>query len=391
MFKRECSFGHILILGIVLIVTFCGCTGAVLQSSVNRAEPESIAYCLPKGLIHIQLKETTTSGVYELTVEPKIVPDETKLYKLKYLPNSWADDTIDITVGDNGLLKSVATTTVDRTVDIIQKLTEIAKELAKAVTPIKGVRPEEVKFKAVLDVLIDPDEPIDGNITKVLGAAGIQLTIDPPPAKDADGKLTDTQGSPEASPGEPAAASKPPRASIYYRPLKQYKVTFTNTGATAAKFIRTEVIYLPNKKEDPLTLDITRAPFVSKQSTLTFTDGMLTRYQITKPSEVLAGLEIPLKVIKTIIALPTDLIQLKIDYSTKETAWLTQQLNEITARQALENANKTVDAAHAAAWRYENAKINEAICLMNDLIKKMEELESTAKKGKSSAKSKEIQ
>ena len=66
-----------------------------------------------------------------------------------------------------------------------------------------------------------------------------------------------------------------------------------------------------------LALDLTRSPFVQKSYNLTFQDGILSSYTISKPSEVLAGLEIPLDVVRALVALPTNLIQLKIDTAAK--------------------------------------------------------------------------
>ena len=65
---------------------------------------------------------------------------------------------------------------------------------------------------------------------------------------------------------------------------------------------------------------------------------MLTGVTISKPSEVLAGLDIPLNVVKNIVSLPTDLIQLKFDFSKANTALIEQQVREVQAKDALRKA-----------------------------------------------------
>jgi hypothetical protein len=94
------------------------------------------------------------------------------------------------------------------------------------------------------------------------------------------------------------------------------------------------ILYLPNGGPI-LSLDVLRAALVEKKNEITLENGMLTSAKQTKPSEILAGLNIPLEIIKALVSLPTDLIQLKINYSKADQAYLTQQLNEIVAREAL--------------------------------------------------------
>ena len=100
-------------------------------------------------------------------------------------------------------------------------------------------------------------------------------------------------------------------------------------------FTKTETVFLPNGAPI-LALDVTRAAFVKKVTRVTFEDGILTELYVNKPSEVLAFLEIPFYLVQSIVALPTELIQVKIGYSDKRTLLLQKQLEELQAWKALQ-------------------------------------------------------
>ena len=107
---------------------------------------------------------------------------------------------------------------------------------------------------------------------------------------------------------------------------------------------QTELVFLPNGAPI-LALDVSRAAFVKKVTKVTFEDGILTELYVNKPSEVLAFLEIPFYLVQSIVALPTELIQVKIKYSTSQTSLYEQQLKELQALKALqEEKQKKPDA-----------------------------------------------
>jgi hypothetical protein len=71
-----------------------------------------------------------------------------------------------------------------------------------------------------------------------------------------------------------------------------------------------------------------------------FEKGMLARFKADKPNEVVAFLSIPVDVAKAIISIPTEILQLKIDYSSKEEAYLNAQKLVIEAQQNLVTAKE---------------------------------------------------
>ena len=118
---------------------------------------------------------------------------------------------------------------------------------------------------------------------------------------------------------------------IYYRPLLPYELSIINEKFA---IYYQETISLPN--EAPiLAVDLTRGPFITKKMTLTFKNGILTQMKVDKPSEVLAAMNIPLDIVKAVVALPTELIQFKMNYSSENKKLYDALLQEIQAKDAL--------------------------------------------------------
>ncbi len=92
---------------------------------------------------------------------------------------------------------------------------------------------------------------------------------------------------------------------------------------------------------------------------------MLTKLDVKRPSELYALIQIPLTIAKDVLALPGELIQLKIDYSTKQadlvdaqTKILDAEKKRITAERALEDAQNpsSTDTDTASGVGVDDAK-----------------------------------
>jgi len=92
------------------------------------------------------------------------------------------------------------------------------------------------------------------------------------------------------------------------------------------------------------TLSLETGFFVKTKYDVEFEDGMLTKLEVNRPSEVHAAVQIPLQIVRDIIAVPTDLIKLRLDYSTAETNLLNQQKSQLEAQEQLRKAIEDVRA-----------------------------------------------
>lgn len=359
--------------------------------SQNIGESGSMGYFLPKGLIRVSLKPPIGKpNEYELKVEAKLIPDPEHFYRLSYLPNPAAKDNLKVSIA-NGFLQSVETTAKDEMVDIAKRIMEIPKEIAKAAlgAPAAAIAPPGLKQS--LDVDVDPDiffsgrtedKKIVNNLKKNLESFGIiEIKITRPPGaetykaappskgvyyrpllpytvklsykgktKTSPTKTTSAEDGPSQKPADGKAApssstSNPPKKETSPKKQKAAKTKAAPQIPPNAEYQEVhvelqETVYLPNGAPI-LSLDVTRAAFVTKKTKLTFADGVLTGVDLEKPSEILAGLEIPIHLIKTIVSLPSDIIQLKINYSSQEKAWLDQQFQEMKARDAIVDYGKS--------------------------------------------------
>lgn len=285
----------------------------------------------------------------ELIVSTVYVPDPKCFYLLKYLPNPAADQTVSVSLNQQGLLQSVNVTTEDKTPEIIVKITEIAKEIIKL--PVLGVPsvpsdlmkrlelPEfKPKFIRKTDAVFNPQDLI-AKEEQVYAFPKITIALKP---------HDPNQQSSSDEPLKPSVREgidiQKVQKGVYYRAPLPYVLTITMEGSQIIKdnpvdisYIKDVVAYLPNFSPI-LFMDITGAAFVRKVNNLSFDNGILTSFSITKPSQILAGLNIPLDILKSVATLPTELIQLKIDYSTAKTSLIQQKTAEIEAKQKLVEA-----------------------------------------------------
>jgi hypothetical protein len=333
------SFSKVAMLSLIPLVCLPnflnGCSQRVIESSAkDQPEPDAVGYYLPKGLIHLVINPkagTQNPPDYEITFSVISVPDTEYLYTLTYLPKPTADDNINIQLGPNGLLKTITTTTIDKMPEIIQKIAALVPTVLKQSIPAaQASKLQLVKTIKNIDVIFDPDNQDDlktlGNLKDAVG-----LVVDVKPlSKD---QKTYVQSVDSTSPH-----------SVYYRLFVPYQVTVQFDSVTkeanppsstgVGYYNVSQILYVPNHHSPILSCDIKRTAFVTKTTTLTFTDGVLTGSAITKPSEVLGFMSIPLNVATAIVAVPASIVKFRIDTTTQEKALVDAQKDLIKSQAA---------------------------------------------------------
>ena len=334
------SFSKVTLLSVIFLVClpYClnGCNRPVIQSSAkNQPEPNAIGYNLPKGLIHLVVTpKAATPTDYEITLSVISVPDTEYLYTLTYLPKPTADDNINIQLGPNGLLKTITTTTIDKMPEIVQKIAALVPTVLKQSIPAaQAEKLQLTKIIKTIDIIFDPDNQDD---LKTLGnlkdAIGLVVDVKPVP-KD---QKTYVQPVDSASPH-----------SVYYRLFVPYQVTLQFDSVTSVTkeanppsstgvgyYNVSQILYVPNQHSPILSCDIKRAAFVTKTTTLTFADGVLTGSVIAKPSEVAGFMSIPLDVATAIVAVPASIVKFRIDKTTQQKALVDAQKDLIKSQEA---------------------------------------------------------
>jgi len=362
-----------------------GCAKSVLQSSrlpdaaSAKGTQFKMVYCLPKGMIHF--RRQPAGGGVEVTVETVYVPDPEKYYTLEYLPNRTYEENIAVSVSEEMLLKKIDISSKPRIGEILMKVFELGREIAKfSVLPSP---PGLVGVKVTYcDVMIDPkllldkssgrrreflkqrseqlnseleriqreistEQQIPENETSKLMLAKLnidkrnkeneidQLKTDANPGSEL-GKICSRCGIDYISlkPLFPQADwdwlhVSPPSGGIKYRPLLPYRLEIQLPDNLIIK-----TVYLPN--EAPvITLDVNRPAFADQVTTLTFEKGVLTQADLSRPSETLAFLKIPVDLVRAIVGLPMDLIKFRVENIQQSNALLQAQIDELRYKQTL--------------------------------------------------------
>jgi len=307
-------------------------------SSLDPGRGNFHYYHLPKGLITFSLQQldnneyedaegNTLHGSFALHVEKQIVPDPDHRYFLQYTNTGRSNDTVDVAFTEDGYLAKVGIATEDVTLKVIENIVDTVKQVISPTT--KSVDPSAADFPVeLLKVTIDPfDTEAMGTLIKDI------QSVDPKFSMSFKSMAkTERQG---LGAGD--------QYGILCKPMELCELKYTLRGT-----IKQELIQLPHPKVTHL-ISVPNAPFV--KSTLNITFGQYcypTNINIDQPSWWLAASQMPGKLLKGLVSLPAQLIQLRVNYMNDQTD-VKSQLLEAQAKV------KEQEAALKAA----NAKVEE--------------------------------
>jgi len=324
-----------------------------------------------------QSDQVTYQDDLVLTELPTI-PDTSRMFYAELSHWITHEDALTLTTTEAGLLTTTKGSSTDKTGDIIIDTARLAKAVASLVTgfplgvkampiPSAGVhtcpdlgnppRFSETDSKRAFtaEYLIDPAtfEPQDAlnlELCKLHSPLFVMLTKLPVSL----GTMTDID--------------TPFDGLVYRRPVS-YRIearerisTIPDNTATCASndspcAITTQIaishgvkaveLALPNG--GPLAaLSMETGWFIKTNYDIGFQDGMLTKLDVQRPSEVHAAIQIPLTIARELISLPTDLIQLKIDHSTKDASLVNAQMAIIEAEKKKLDAEEALRKAREA-------------------------------------------
>lgn len=107
-------------------------------------------------------------------------------------------------------------------------------------------------------------------------------------------------------------------------------------------------VMLPNKS--PITaVSMKTGWLITTKYDVGFQDGMLTKLDVQHPSEIYSLIQIPINIAKDIMSIPSEILQLKFDYSSKDTALLDAQKKNIEAQDALKKKIEEIQGAGSAS------------------------------------------
>ena len=303
----------------LMLTMICSC--AVVTSKRSpltqpRAETTAAYYFLPKAIIRIQVLEGKGKDGKEKRalhyVETIIVPDESELLLLDYNQSALSNDSLTIQLTADGLLKKVETTVEDKSGEIIVKLAEVGKEVAKAAIYVSSVGESP---RVIRDLTFSPSDfsKVNSEVLNVM-PGNLQIDLRPMVSLSSSNKGGDDKSAP----------------GVCFRPQIPYKLRFFKGGAV----VEQRILLLPDGAPK-ICMPIERSAFVKKVTNLTFDKGVLTEVHIEKPSEVLGFMDIPVSITKAIASIPAELVQIKINYSNKEKDLANARRAELEAKKAL--------------------------------------------------------
>jgi hypothetical protein len=307
------------------------------------------SYSLPKSYLHFHIDmvtSTSSTGApkkdYVLTdVRTDVKADTRRTYCLDYLASAFADDLVTVTrssevTGDSQqLLRSVSSSSVDQTAIIIRTLIR-AVFTALSATLRGSTTGDNTTAEAVADFTFDPfNQAQSAVINERIRRFGFcfvleSFTFGPQTRETVQSYCRNPIGT-TARPTEFAtryadyeATDIPPETpGIFYRPRANYELSIfakDDPGGPGPWLPRRTMPVSLENISPVIAVKVDRAAFTEKQIGMAFVQGDLAQVCIYKKSELVQFALIPLEVVKSIVALPTQMLQIQYDQITQSTA-----------------------------------------------------------------------
>jgi hypothetical protein len=303
-------------------------------------------YALPKALVPVTVTYAACS--LDPCPEPSItvgdyvyVPDGNHVYSIDTDFSAASHDTVVVELTKGGLLSKITTTADDATGLLITKTVELIAKILQAgaaLTPPGSMmekaraRPErdkpypELKLTDTLDVF--DENSLRTFNTRLSTLAWRHSKED---ASIANVRLLDAPLTPMYAKNKDARCAE----GICFRPPLPYTLSLEWGRAGMGKeVIQQTTVLLPNQAPI-LNINLSRTPFVKRVSSLEFNDGMLSKVNVDKPSEALAALSVPVDALTAIIAIPAQLLTLRIANAQNTTSLYDNQVKLLEAQTKL--------------------------------------------------------
>jgi|GEM_PF-3271338 len=258
----------------------------------------------------------------------------------------WSSDTLEIETTGSGLLSGGSATSEGNVDEIIVALANAIGAVKGRSTPEKvfSLREsapsapacplEEVSFKYEIDLSESSWETdIADQLKNNDLCYSLKLEKDhyyTQSIEDKKGTITTPSKIITAKVGGEAKGLVYPRKGLY-----RFKVVGTNTKTFSKNF------YIQAIDQSALGyISLQQGVFATHDYEFDFSDGLLTRYKSVKPSEVVEALAMIPKAAKALISVPTEMLKLRVDYSSQEEAQYTKEKALLIAKETLKEAEK---------------------------------------------------
>lgn len=280
----------------------------LLLPVAERSNQHFQSYYIPKTLLTATI--TVTNGVKDIELGWERIADRSYLFQVNYDRSVVHDDDLYVETNSKGFLTSVQANSVDQTAEIVKAATNILLTTIGQ-TPRAGVRslPGGALGSAhLLTVQLDPFDETDlGTRNRMLSAHGYCISMfdrddEPLPgscqvwrqrnhARIETVAYVHRGGTPQVGYG-----------FFYRRPVEHKIVVHRRKGhhwvPIWAGMHRFE------QQAELLEIKVDRGAFISLQAKLEFDEGVLKKYTLNKPSELLGFMQIPTNVVNAVVQIP---------------------------------------------------------------------------------------
>ncbi|SFV38690.1 hypothetical protein [Hyphomicrobium facile] len=358
----------IAVLLVVLILTGCAMANSTLlpkPSGLGGCHSDAGAYSLSKTYVAVEIAKSDSPDLGEEfrlnSVRLVRHPDKGKTYCLDYLGSPTSNETFTVQKDASGLLMRVSANSKDQSAAIAKK---VADTIFTVVSGNPNFDPnEQAAGRSSLDnapaTLTSPYraefDPFNSGQAAVVNDSmrkfGFCMMIEnqglAPGQRDADsycehplGGVSLERALADGYDADYQASPIPEMRGILYRPRVPYVMYLFVKRDLKAKggwlLKASEAVHLENKSP-VLGVGIDRAFFTDRKTTLTFDQGALVDIDINKKSELAGFVEIPLYIAQGIAALPTNIIQVKINETNNNTALINAQQQLIDSQKSYQS------------------------------------------------------
>jgi hypothetical protein len=223
------------------------------------------------------------------------VPDPTHIYSIDFITSITSADDIEVEQDSNGFLKKIAAKGEDKTGDIVRTIAKTVMTLVSGVpatTTTRSLKLLPVAFKAVLDPT-EPDQVAAFN--RGVQKYGLRISVEI-----------------ANSPSQPAIVIGDGRGSqcssgICYRIPIPWIMRVYSTQSGIEQLQSAHILMLENKSPT-IEVNVDRSAFTTRETTLSFTDGVLVGSHIKKGSEALEVVSIPFDIANAVVQLPAQIV-----------------------------------------------------------------------------------